>query len=225
MTRLLNDDGSASIATALLLSHHAFRRDIGRFGAALRGGVVPNAVLASALSDEWTQYRNALHGHHQIEDTAIFPGMRAQHADLGAVFDRLTADHHQIDPLLEAGDRAFALVATAPAAAATVVAELSTLLDRHLTLEEANVVGFLRDAKAFPPPASEAELDQFAEGFAWSSDGIAAEVLVKLDEMLPPELTLRLPAARAAFSVRRARVWGNLRIGAAVTSIPDTRAS
>src|SRR5947207_3118189 len=32
---LLNDDGSASIATALLMSHHGFRRDIARFAVAL----------------------------------------------------------------------------------------------------------------------------------------------------------------------------------------------
>ena len=33
--RLLNDDGTASIATALMSSHHGFRRDLGRFARAL----------------------------------------------------------------------------------------------------------------------------------------------------------------------------------------------
>jgi len=32
---LLNDDGTASIATALMSSHHAFRRDLARFAHAL----------------------------------------------------------------------------------------------------------------------------------------------------------------------------------------------
>ena len=225
MTRLLNDDGSASMATALLMSHHAFRRDIARFGAALRGRATVEAAQAAALAEEWTQYRNALHGHHQVEDTAMFPGMRAAHPELGSIFDQLTADHHQIDPLLEFGDRAFASLATAPGAAAGVVAELSALLDRHLKLEEANVVQFIRDAKAFPPPPTEAELELYAAGFAWSSDGIAPVVLAQLDAMLPPGLAQRLPAARATFATRRARVWGNLPVGAAVTSIPDVVAS
>jgi len=224
MTRLLNDDGSASMATALLMSHHAFRRDIARFEVALRGRTELDAAHAAVLTEEWTQYHAALHGHHQIEDTAMFPGMRTQHPDLGPIFDRLSADHRQIDPLLELGDRAFASVGTAPTAAAGVVAELSALLDRHLTLEEAHVVQFLRDAKGFPPPASPAELDLYAGGFAWSSDGIAPEVLAKLDEMLPPGLVERLPTAREAFATRRVRVWGNLPVGAAVTSIPDALA-
>jgi hypothetical protein len=34
--RLLNDDGTASVATALLMSHHAFRRDTAQLAAALR---------------------------------------------------------------------------------------------------------------------------------------------------------------------------------------------
>ena len=42
---LLNDDGTASMATMLLLLHHAFRRDIARFGEALNkvaGGDMSN---------------------------------------------------------------------------------------------------------------------------------------------------------------------------------------
>jgi len=48
-TNLLNEDGSASMATALLMSHHAFRRDIARFAGALEkvaGGAGVRLVLA-----------------------------------------------------------------------------------------------------------------------------------------------------------------------------------
>ncbi len=220
MTNLLNDDGSASMATALLMSHHAFRRDIARFGIALRSPAL-DAPRVAALQGEWAHYRAALHGHHEIEDTAMFPGMRKEHAELGPVFDQLSADHRQIDPLLAAGDRAFAGLAGAPAPAAAVVAELAALLDKHLTLEEANVVRFIRDAKAFPPPGSDAEAEMYAQGFAWSSDGVAPEVLAKVDEILPGVVTARLPAARAAFAARGKSVWGATTAGVSRTSTPD----
>jgi len=221
MTRLLNDDGSASMATALLMSHHAFRRDIARFAIALRGLGSPGAAQVAGLQGEWAHYRAALHGHHEIEDRNMFPGLRSQHAELGPVFDQLSADHRAIDPLLEAGDRAFAALAAAPSAAASVVEDIAALLDRHLTLEEANVVGFLRDAKGFPPPGTDTEAEMYAQGFAWSSHGIAPEVLAKLDEILPAILKTRLPDARAAFAARCDRVWGIVTSGASRTSIPD----
>jgi hypothetical protein len=221
MTNLLNDDGSASMATALLMSHHAFRRDIARFGIALGGLAPADAARAGALQAEWAHYRAALHGHHEVEDTAMFPGMRTEHPELGPVFEQLTADHRQIDPLLAAGDRAFAALAVAPATAASVVADLAVLLDRHLGLEEANVVRFIRDAKAFPAPSTDAELEMYAQGFAWSSHGVAPEVLAKVDDMLPAALASRLPAARDLFAARCDRVWGPTRSGASRTSVPD----
>jgi hypothetical protein len=221
MTNLLNDDGSASMATALLMSHHGFRRDIARFAIALRALGTPGAARVVALQGEWAQYRAGLHGHHEIEDHNMFPGLRRQHAELGAVFDQLTADHRAIDPLLEAGDRAFAALAAAPSAAASVVEDIAALLDRHLALEEANVVRFIRDAKGFPPPATDAEAEMYAQGFAWSSHGIASEVLAKLDEILPAALKSRLSDARAAFAARCDRVWGPVTSGASRTSVPD----
>jgi hemerythrin-like domain-containing protein len=218
---LLNDDGSASMATALLMSHHAFRRDVARLGVALRGATSIDPAKVSGLQEAWTFLRNALHGHHTVEDTSMFPGMRAQHPELGPVFDRLAAEHHRIDPLLEAGDRAFADLAKAPAPAAAVTAELAALLDQHLTFEEANVVQFIREAKSFPPPGNDAEAEMYATGFAWSSHGIAPDVLAKVDEMLPASLTTRLAAARVAYDQQCARVWGAGPAGASRTSIPQ----
>jgi hemerythrin-like domain-containing protein len=218
--QLLNDDGTASMATALLMSHHAFRRDIARFGAALRSLAAGDTSRAAALPEEWRSYRASLHGHHEAEDNGMFPGLKAQHAALVPVIERLSADHRRIDPLLEQGDGAFAELGDG-ARAAAVVAELAALLHEHLAFEEQHVIGFLREAKQFPPPPSEAEADLYAQGFAWSSDGVAAEVLARLDEMLPPGLATRLPAARARFAERRERVWGAVPAGASRTSVPD----
>ena len=218
---LLNDDGTASMATALLMSHHGLRRDIARFALALRrlpGGDLPKVT---ALQAEWQSYRATLHGHHEAEDQRLFPHLVSQHPDLGPVIEQLTSDHRRIDPLLEQGDRAFADLAVNSDAAAAVAVQLSVLLDEHLAVEEARVVPYLRGAKEFPPPGTEAEAELYAQGFAWSSHGVAEEVLEGVDAMLPAILREKLPAARAAFQQRCERVWRPTRPGASRLAIPD----
>ena len=169
---LLNDDGSASMATTLMMSHHGLRRDLALFARALAQAASWQAGTAEHLKQEWTSYRNVLHGHHEAEDTQLFPNLRGQHPELVAVIDQLTADHRHIDPLMEQGDRAFAqLPDTKPAAA--LVSQLWHLLGPHLRTEEERIVPQLRGAREFPPPASPDELELFAQGFAWSSHGVA----------------------------------------------------
>lgn len=64
------------MATMLLLSHHAFRRDIMRFIQAVEQIKSGDASRAEAVRGEWeTGYRQALHGHHVAEDTNIFPDL------------------------------------------------------------------------------------------------------------------------------------------------------
>jgi len=215
---LLNDDGSASMATMFMMSHHAFRRDLGRFAKALRG-LGGNAARASALREEWTKFRGALHGHHHVEDTGMFPSMRQQHPEQASIIDGLAADHRKIDPLLERGEAAFAkLPDTAEALA--VVTELTQLLTPHLATEEAELIPHIRGAKEFPAPPDEAMASMYAEGFAWSSHGIAPDIVAKVFEMLPPILASRLPAAVSAFEARCEKVWGSAQAGATRTSIP-----
>jgi hypothetical protein len=217
---LLNDDGSASIATALLMSHHGFRRDIARFATALERLAAGDSSRTAALQVEWQNYHGTLHGHHEVEDTRIFPGFRSQQAGLVPVIDQLAAQHRRIDPLLSAGDRAFANL-SAPEEAALIVGQLATLLDEHLALEEAHVICLLRGARDFPPPASDEELRMYAEGFAWASHGVAPHVLDRLYALLPEALRARLPGARASFAVRCERVWGTTREGASRTAVPE----
>jgi hypothetical protein len=221
--KLLNDDGTASIATALMMSHHGLRRDIAQFGLALRRIADGDRSRAAYVKEEWAFYRAALHGHHEAEDTGLFPHIRGQHASLAPVIEQLSADHRRIDPLLLEGDRVFGTLSEqdTTAAAIAVVSQLAALLDAHLATEEAAVVSHLRGAKAFPPPPTEADTEIYAKGFAWSSHGVAPEVLERVDEMLPESLRSMLPAARAAFAERYERVWGPTKPGASRTAIPD----
>jgi hypothetical protein len=209
MTQLLNDDGTASMATAIMSSHHAFRRDLRCFARALADG-----RPAAALAEEWARFRDALHGHHTVEDSAIFPGLRD-----APEIATLEAQHRAIDPLLEQGDAAFRDLAHAHGAL-EVIRALDRALAEHLELEERVVIPSLRGATEFPPPPDDAALALYADGFAWSTTGLAPAVQAALDRMLPPALVVRLPSARAAFDARCLRVWGHALRGSSTTSVP-----
>lgn len=217
---LLNDDGSASMATMIMMSHHGLRRDLARFAAALAQPV--DEAKAQALSDEWQSFHQTLHGHHEAEDNGMFPSMRGQSEALGKTIDRLSADHRLIDPVLERGDRAFAELAGDRGAAAQVVRELSELLTPHLALEESELVPLIRGAKEFPPPPNDEATAMYAKGFAWAMEGIAPDVLEQVHGMLPAVLRERLPAACADFAARCQRVWGPLPPLHSRTSVPAT---
>lgn len=217
---LLNEDGTASMATMLLLSHHAFRRDIARFMRAVAQIRAGDSLRVDAVRDEWEKsYRLALHGHHVIEDTTIFPDIKSKKPDLASAIDKLTEQHQAIDPLLEKGDVAFADLAH-PENAEGVLQELKTLLDAHLVFEEAQIIPSLRSVKEFPAPTDENMVSMYAEGFSWSMQGIAPEVLDHVREMLPDAVLAKLPAAQAEFEMRSKRVWGRYEVGSATTSVP-----
>lgn len=216
---LLNDDGTASIATCLMMSHFALRRDLRRFARALASGNFQPDVLC----EEWKLYHVHLHGHHEAEDTGVFPAIAAQSSSVAATIEKLSADHRRIDPILERGDRAFEELRTSDVRvqASAVVRELVELLDPHLALEEAELIPFLRSAKEFPAPATEADAAMYAGGFAWAMQGIASDVLEKVSAMLPDAVLSKIPAARAELDARCERAWGPLVLGAARTPIPD----
>jgi hemerythrin-like domain-containing protein len=221
LPNLLNDDGSASIATALMTSHHGFRRDLAQFTAALQRVGAGDTSRVEALREEWTHFSGKLHGHHEAEDANLFPHLRSQQPSLAAIIEGLDADHRRVDLLLEQGNRAFAQLPGALAAASEVVTSLRTLLAPHLASEETQLFPLLREAKQFPPAGSDEELALFAEGFAWSTHGIAPDIIERLNEILPAALVERLPPARAAFQARCERVWGTAEAGASRTPVPD----
>lgn len=216
-TPLLNDDGTASMATLMMSSHHAFLRDIRCFERAL-ARFVP--AQADALRGEWTYFRNSLHGHHTMEDTAIFPDLRTRHPELASDLATLDTHHRAIDPLLERGDELFGDLGANASEAHSVVRNIARLLDEHLAHEERVVIPHLRSAHDFPAPPNEEALAMYADGFAWSCAGIAPQVVTQIHALLPEALRERLPAARARFDARCTSVWGHTHTTASVTSSP-----
>jgi hypothetical protein len=93
-------------------------------------------------------YCRFVHGHHHLEDVALFPALRAADPDLAPVVDRLEGDHRivaeQLDDLeaaVEDGGRDRVI------AALSLLAE--TLLT-HLTFEEEGIGPALRSMDRHP---------------------------------------------------------------------------
>jgi hemerythrin-like domain-containing protein len=204
------------MSTMIMLTHHAFRRDLARFKSALKSF---DPAREDLLREEWKHYHDALHGHHVQEDAHIFPNTKKEHPEIEAAIDHLSDQHHRIEPLLERCNQAFARLQDVGEAAA-VIEELDQLLDAHLDMEEAVLIPTLRGAKQFPPPPDAATAAMYADGFAWSVQGIAPSVLEKVREMLPPILLEKLPAAIETFRARCERVWGRVEQTESTTSIP-----
>jgi hypothetical protein len=101
------------------------------------------------------QYCRFVHGHHRLEDIALFPAIRRSDPGLGSVVDRLQADHRRVSELLdEVEGAAQQLTETgAPAGRERVTAallELESHLLAHLDLEEESVGPAIRRWEAIP---------------------------------------------------------------------------
>jgi hypothetical protein len=87
------------------------------------------------------QYCQFVHGHHSIEDYAIFPGIAAQGPAFKAIADRLQAEHVVVHQLLEKLIDALIALADAPDRqkfddAVEVFRALERVLLSHLGYEE-----------------------------------------------------------------------------------------
>lgn len=97
-----------------------------------------------ALGAYCQSYCRLVTTHHTLEDTAVFPHLRAREPGLGPVIDRLEQEHHRIAGALDDVDRALVAVVTEPDGLGrlrSAVDELTGTLTSHLTYEEEQLVG------------------------------------------------------------------------------------
>jgi len=120
--------------------HDALRRELAQVGriARLRDDH-PGALLRAALG--WELFKKFLVVHHQSEDDALWPALRARVAekpDRVALADALEAEHAVIEPLLTAIDAAAADPAYGCQWFGDIIDELVTKLTAHLAHEESD---------------------------------------------------------------------------------------
>lgn len=140
--------------TGMYVMHHAFRRDLARFVAAVGRTPVDAAEVWTALAERWKRFEDALHHHHVVEDEAIWPVL-LRHADAAgdacarATLEAMEAEHDLIDPALDAcaeGFRRMTLLPSEPVRA-TLHREMAALqagLAEHLRHEETEALPLLQ---------------------------------------------------------------------------------
>jgi hypothetical protein len=147
--------------TAMYVMHHAFRRDLAAFAAAVPATPVEDRATWRRLQQRWELFATVLHKHHSGEDAGLWPMLldrvdAAGDAEGRRTLEAMEAEHEEIDPTLRACAEGFARLAEVPdaderaALAVRLVAarerlgahlrheerDAMTLVQRHLTQED-----------------------------------------------------------------------------------------
>ena len=201
---LLNDDGTASMSTMILMSHHAFRRDLSRFRAALATIAGGDASREAAVRDEWKFWRGALHGHHEMEATPASSRRSARSSRLRrcSTPSRGAPPHR---PLLQRGDSAFEELPNARAAIG-VVARASESSFARISRRKKRAWSRCCAARRRSSPPSDAEAAMYADGFPGRPKSPRRPRPRARHAAAGRRLAARRPRAR--FEERCERTWG-----------------
>ena len=143
-------DGPVDLSMMYLM-HHAFRRDLTAFAAAVPRTPLADLRTWAALARRWEIFSTALHHHHAGEDTWLWPALMERAGDDERdTLVAMEAEHGHIDPLLTAcAERIRAHAAgtawpVARAALAVHLVDARETLGRHLAHEERDAMGILQ---------------------------------------------------------------------------------
>jgi hypothetical protein len=176
--------------TMMYVAHDAFTRDLHRLRAAGERG----EAFAPASRQRWALLKKQLHNHHHVEDTSLWPRLRAVvSAPAGiSVLDAMELEHAQIDPAIEsvdtamAGEDAIAFTGHLSALSEGLGAhmrheenEALPLIDKHLG--PAGWAAFGKDIRT-----TQGGLRGGAEYLPWVLDGASAETTRHVLNLLPP---------------------------------------
>ncbi len=128
--------------------HEAQRDALHRYRAAVETLTEPERTGRGRALQRWAKgFALELDEHHYAEDRFFFPSLRAKVATAAATIDALEADHRRLDELLarwQVVSRDLADPSTsfagAHAAATDFAGQLDDLLDRHLGVEDQDVL-------------------------------------------------------------------------------------
>jgi hypothetical protein len=176
--------------------HDALRRELVQVARiADRRDDSPGKLLRAALG--WELFKKFLLAHHQSEDDALWPPLRARvagHSGQVALVDALEAEHSVIEPLLTAIDAAAADPDHGYQRFGDIVDELAAKLTAHLAHEETDGLALI-DASLTP-----AEWQHFAQNqterlrgdapryMPWLLNGASPQMLDVILGKFPPPL-------------------------------------
>jgi Hemerythrin HHE cation binding domain len=165
--------------------HDALRRELAQVGrVATRRDDHPAKLLHAALG--WELFKKFLLVHHQSEDDALWPPLRARVAgqpDRVALADALEAEHAVIEPLLTAIDAAAADPDYGYQRFGDTIDELSTKLTGHLAHEEADGLPLIdasltpQEWQHFAQVHSQRNLPEASRYMPWLLSGARPQIL------------------------------------------------
>lgn len=180
----------------MYLMHHAFRRDLARFAAAVAGTPVEDRHAWRALTARWARFARVLHLHHAGEDEILWPLLlervdRAGEPSARTTLQAMEDEHEEIDPLLSGCAEGLASLAAggdADTRAALVVRMTATRerLGQHLGHEESEAMALVQ--RHLTPAEWDALHPEFGKHYT-PQDGLFALPWVLHD--LPSELRPR----------------------------------
>ncbi len=221
--------GQSSVAdgphdqSGMYVMHHAFRRDLTAFEAAVRGTPIGAAETWRALAARWARFAEALHHHHGVEDEHLWPVLLARTAaDPGAtaLLVAMEAEHDRIDPSLHSVAAGFASMLEHPcddhrnALDVHVTATRAALL-AHLAHEETEALPLLQSTltaeenAAFEHAAQRAyPLRMVPFLLPWASAGLPDDVRRRIVESAGPAYGLLLTLLRGRYERGERRAFG-----------------
>ena len=151
----------------LLWVHGMIRQDletVRELAARVAGGLAPGEVEAQvaslaangplwALKVNCLHYCRFVHGHHRLEDVALFPVLREADPDLAPLVDRLEGDHRRVAEQLDEVEAAVGALNGDEGERARVVEALNALAEdllAHLEREEDGIGPAMRRMDRHP---------------------------------------------------------------------------
>ncbi|WP_344218637.1 hemerythrin domain-containing protein [Kribbella sancticallisti] len=176
--------------------HGAFRRDLGRFVAALETFPAGDRKRAAGLGAAWENFDDQLVHHHEGEHEIAWPALEAVGVSRELLV-QMDAEHETMAAALagarKAMERLTSTAAAEDAAAALVaMAELRRVTVQHLEHEEAEIEPIYQEKQGSPEikamgrkfaQVSPARGGRF---FAWATDGADREELAAITGTVPP---------------------------------------
>jgi hypothetical protein len=188
--------GSRLDMSTMLAIHAALRRDLEQV-ARIAGRRDGTDVTRLRAARGWQQFKKFLIVHHQVEDDALWPALRAAVAaypDQLALVDALEQEHAVIDPLLRAVDDAAADPGAGSRSFGDITDELVAKLGGHLAHEESDGLELidaslsLEDWQRFGRVHGERLLGDAPVYMPWLLDGADPRAVAAFLANVPPAL-------------------------------------
>jgi hemerythrin-like domain-containing protein len=199
--------------------HAAVRRDLQRFGKALKEFQPGSSQRAADLERAWQNLDHQLYHHHHSEETIFWPALREVGANESLVGD-LNGEHDRMAEAMGRTRTVMTAFAADPSAGnleqvKAAFTELTEAVETHFTHEERDLEPFQASVIDTPPMRRAARQIRTTQSpaqaggyLAWLADGADPAAKAFLRQQIPPPVLFVLSRLLGRSYTRRvASVW------------------